>query len=114
MLIACWLFIIGWYLVHLNRVLPENARVLHKADGSVSSRLILEFSSVFSSRWARTVLLTVFIEGGLVFVALTFLPAHLHTIYNLSLASAGAMVTLFGFGGLIFAVVSRVLDRRLG
>ena len=114
LLIACWFFMVGWYLVHLNRSLPENARVLHKGAGSGSSRLISEFSSVLSIRWARTVLLTVFIEGGLVFVALAFLPAHLHTIYKLSLASAGAMVMLFGLGGLIFAIASRVLVRRLG
>jgi predicted MFS family arabinose efflux permease len=73
-----------------------------------------EFSAVLSIQWARTVLLTVFIEGGLVFVALAFLPAHLHTVYKLSLSSAGAMVMLFGLGGLIFAVASRALVLELG
>ena len=112
-LIALWFFIIGLYLVHLNRSLPENARVLHKAAGSASSRLVSEFRAVLSIQWARTVLLTVFIEGALVFVALAFLPAHLHTVYQLSLASSGAMVMLFGLGGLIFALASRVLVRHL-
>lgn len=113
-LIAIWFFVIGLYLVHLNRSLPESARALHKAVGSASSRLVSEFSAVLSIQWARTVLLTVFVEGALVFVALAFLPAHLHTVYKLSLASAGAMVMLFGLGGLIFAVASKVLVRQLG
>ena len=113
-LIALWFFVIGSYLIHLNRSLPDHARVLHKAEGSALTRLVSEFGAVSSIPWARTVLLTVFIEGGLVFVALAFLPAHLHTVYKLSLSSAGAMVMLFGVGGLIFAIASRVLVRRLG
>ena len=112
-LIALWFFVIGIYLIHLNRSLPANVRVLYKADGSASSRLVSEFHAVLSIQWARTVLLTVFIEGALVFVALAFLPAHLHTVYKLSLASSGAMVMLFGLGGLIFALASRVLVRQL-
>ena len=113
-LIALWFFIIGLYLVSLNRSLPDNARVLYKAGGSALTRLGSEFRAVLTIQWARTVLLTVFIEGGLVFVALAFLPAHLHTVYKLSLSSAGAMVMLFGLGGLIFALASRVLVHRLG
>jgi len=112
-LIALWFFVIGLYLVHLNRSLPENARLLHKTDGGAVSRLFSEFSAVLSIGWARVVLLTVFIEGALVFVALAFLPAHLHTVYKLSLASSGAMVMLFGLGGLIFALASGMLVRRL-
>ncbi len=111
-LIAFWFFVIGIYLIRLNRSLPESARVLHKADGNTSSRLVSEFRAVLSIQWARTVLLTVFIEGALVFVALAFLPAHFHTVYKLSLASSGAMVMLFGLGGLIFALASRVLVRH--
>lgn len=113
-LIALWFFLIGLYLVHLNRSLPNHTRALHKADGGALTRLGSEFRAVFSIQWARTVLLTVFIEGGLVFVALAFLPAHLHTVYKLSLSSAGALVMLFGLGGLIFALASRVLVHRLG
>ena len=113
-LIAVWFFVIGLYLIHLNRSLPSHARVLHKVDGNALARLVSEFRAIFAVRWARTVLLTVFVEGGLVFVALAFLPTHLHRVYKLSLSSAGALVMLFGLGGLIFALGSRVLVRRLG
>jgi predicted MFS family arabinose efflux permease len=88
--------------------------VLLKAEGGAFARLFSEFRAVLSIQWARTVLLTVFVEGGLVFVALAFLPAHLHKVYKLSLSSAGAMVMLFGLGGLTFAMASRILVRRLG
>jgi predicted MFS family arabinose efflux permease len=113
-LIAVWFFVIGLYLIHLNRSLPSHARVLHKVDGDALTRLVSEFRAIFALRWARTVLLTVFVEGGLVFVALAFLPTHLHRVYELSLSSAGALVMLFGLGGLIFALGSRMLVRRLG
>jgi len=113
-LIALWFLSIGVYLIHLNRSLPDNARLLHKAEGSAFARLISEFRAVFSIPWTRTVLLIVFIEGGLVFIGLAFLPAHLHKVYELSLSSAGALVMLFGLGGLTFALASRILVRRLG
>lgn len=113
-LIAVWFVVVGCYLIHLNGSLPASARVLHKAEGSALTRLISEFGAVLSVRWARTVLLTVLIEGGLVFVAVAFLPTHLHTVYSLSLSSAGALVMLFGLGGLVFAVCSRHLVRQMG
>jgi predicted MFS family arabinose efflux permease len=78
------------------------------------AQLIAEFQAVLAVPWARTVLLTVLIEGGLVFVAVAFLPTHLHTVYALSLSSAGALVMLFGLGGLVFALASRHLVRQMG
>ena len=113
-LIAVWFFIIGGYLIHLNRSLPDYARIVRETNGGAVVRLIAEFRAVLAVPWARTVLLTVLIEGGLVFVAVAFLPTHLHTVYALSLSSAGTLVMLFGLGGLIFAMGSRYLVRRMG
>ncbi len=113
-LIAAWFFLIGAYLIHLNHSLPDYARMLRRANGGALVRLISEFRAVLAVPWARTVLLTVLIEGGLVFVAVAFLPTHLHTVYALSLSSAGALVMLFGLGGLIFALGSRYLVRQMG
>jgi predicted MFS family arabinose efflux permease len=113
-LIAVWFFIIGCYLIHLNRSLPISARELRHTQGGALAQLIAEFQAVLAVPWARTVLLTVLIEGGLVFVAVAFLPTHLHTVYALSLSSAGALVMLFGLGGLVFALASRHLVRQMG
>lgn len=113
-LLSAWFLIVGCYLIHLNHSLPASARVLHRVKGNALVRLVSEFRAVLALGWARTVLLTVLIEGGLVFVAVAFLPTHLHTVYSLSLSSAGALVMLFGLGGLVFAAWSRYLVRRLG
>lgn len=113
-LLTAWFFVVGCYLIHLNGLLPASARALHQVKGSALARLVAEFRAVLAVPWARTVLLTVLIEGGLVFVAVAFLPTHLHTVYSLSVSSAGALVMLFGLGGLIFAACSRYLVRQMG
>jgi predicted MFS family arabinose efflux permease len=113
-LIAVWFFIVGCYLVHLNQSLPATARGLRQIKGGALAQLMVEFQAILAVPWARTVLLTVLIEGGLVFVAVAFLPTHLHTVYALSLSSAGALVMLFGLGGLVFALASRHLVKQMG
>jgi predicted MFS family arabinose efflux permease len=105
---------IGFYLVRLNRSLPARARLLHKAEGSVLTRLVSEFSQIFALRWARVVLGTVMLEGATVFGAMAFVPSHLHATHGISLAFAGTLVMLFGMGGLLFAARSRQLVTRLG
>lgn len=72
------------------------------------------FLAVLRVRWARVVLAAVFIEGVVLFGAVAFIPTHLHAAYGLPLTIAGMMVMLYGAGGMIFAVASGVLVRRLG
>jgi predicted MFS family arabinose efflux permease len=101
-------------LLALNRRLPAYARALHKADGAVIRRMISEFSQVLATPWARVVLLTVFLEGAFLYGPFAFIASHLHQTYGVSLSTAGSLVMLFGFGGLLFAMASRMLVRRLG
>ena len=70
--------------------------------------------AVLAVPWARVVLLTVFVEGILLFGALAFVPTHLHRVYGISLTLAGAIVMLYGVGGLVYAAVSPMLIRRWG
>ena len=105
---------IGFYLVRLNRSLPARARVLHKSEGGVLTRLVTEFGQIFALRWARVVLGTVLLEGVMVFGAMAFVASHLHITYGVSLAFAGSLVMLFGMGGLLFAARSRQLVSLLG
>ena len=49
-----------------------------------------------------------------VYGAFAFIATHLHQAHGLSLAAAGAVVMLFGFGGFLFATTSRWLVPRLG
>lgn len=113
-LIAVSFLSIGIYLVRLNQRLPAHARVLLKAEGGVFTRLVSEFRQVLSTQWARIVLVTVLLEGAMVFGGMAFVASHLHAKYGVSLSSAGAIVMLFGLGGLLFALRSRAMVSRFG
>ena len=106
-IIATWFAFIGLYLGSHSKRLPDHTHVVQLGEGSGITRLLGEFQKVLSSPWARNVLLTVGLEGAAVFGALAFVPAHLHTTYGLSLTSSGALVMLFGLGGLAFAFQSQ-------
>lgn len=101
-------------LFMLNRRLPAHARVVHKAEGAVVRRTITEFGRVVETPWARTVLLTVFLEGALLYGGFAFIASHVHRVHDVSLTVAGSLVMLFGFGGLLFAIASKTLVRRMG
>ncbi len=101
-------------LFALNRRLPPRARVQHHAEGPALRRVASAFAQVLATPWARVVLVTVFLEGGFLYGAFAFIATHLHQTFGVSLATAGSMVMLFGFGGLLFALASALLVRRLG
>ena len=69
---------------------------------------------VWRQPWARVVLVTVFLEGTFMFGAFAFIATHLHGHYGISLTFAGSIVMLYGVGGIVFAVLSPLLVRRLG
>lgn len=104
---------LGLLLFEVQKKIPKPA-MLSGAQGSSTQRLVHEFSQVIATVWARTVLLTVFLEGAFLYGAFAFIATHLHAKFNLSLATAGAMVMFFGFGGLLFALASARLVQRLG
>jgi predicted MFS family arabinose efflux permease len=112
--IASIFLVVSIVLFSLNRRLPEHARMQRRAEGSAIARLINEFRQVLARPWARIVLLTVFLEGAFIFGAFAFIASHLHRAYGVSLTTAGAVVMLFGFGGVLFAAASGGLVRRLG
>jgi len=106
-IIATWFAVIGLYLGFHSKRLPDHTHVIQLGEGSGIARLLGEFQKVLSIPWARQVLFTVSLEGAAVFGALAFVPAHIHTTHGLSLSSSGALVMLFGLGGLAFAFQSR-------
>ncbi len=101
-------------LFMLNRRLPDHARAVRIVEGSVVRRTAAEFGQVMAAPWARVVLLAVFLEGAFLYGGFAFIASHVHRVYQISLATAGSLVMLFGFGGLLFAIASRTLVRRLG
>jgi predicted MFS family arabinose efflux permease len=106
--------VISLRLFALNRRLPAHARALRRSEGHALRRMFEEFAQVLAQPWARVVLLTVFLEGGFVYGSFAFIATHLHQTFGLALATAGSVVMLFGFGGLLFALASGTLVRRLG
>ena len=69
---------------------------------------------IVTGRWSRTVLLVAFIEGAMGFGVLAMWALHLHRVLGLSLSAAGAIVALFGLGGMLYMAVARPLIRRFG
>ncbi len=68
--------------------------------------------AVLRDRWTRTVLLVGVVEGLAGFGMLAIWATHLHGNLGLSLSAAGAVVALFGVGGVLYMAVARRLIRR--
>ena len=75
---------------------------------------VAQARAILSDRWSRMVLLTGFVEGAVGFGVLAIWASHLHAVEGLSLSMAGAIVALFGMGGMVYMAVARQLIRRLG
>jgi predicted MFS family arabinose efflux permease len=113
-LISGYFLMTGIWLVKINARLPLHACGSHRATGHAFMRTLSEFRRVLELDWARKVLATVVIEGAMVFGGLAFVPTHLHTVHDLSLSASGGLVMLFGLGGFLFALASRIMVKRLG
>lgn len=73
-----------------------------------------QLGSVLAVPWARVVMAAVFAEGVLLMGPLSFLPSYLHQRFGLALSAAAALVALYAFGGLLYALVARHIVRRFG
>ncbi len=70
--------------------------------------------SIITGPWSRVVLTVAFIEGATGFGVLAVWASHLHEALGLSLTRAGAIVALFGLGGVVYMATARFLISRLG
>ncbi len=110
---------VGLLLQWVRRRLPPAALRQHRpAPGSPRTpawrTAAGEFRAVLSLRWARVVLGTVACEGAAFYGAFAFVASHLHRRFDLPLSNVGALVMLFGLGGLGFALFAGPLVARLG
>lgn len=78
--------------------------------GGAGHRLLV----VLCGPWARMVLVITCIEGMLAFSALAFIPSYLQAAFHLTMAWSGAVVALYGVGGLLYSRSARVLLRHFG
>lgn len=82
---------------------------LERRPGFVAQALI-----IVTGRWSRIVLVVAFIEGATGYGVLAMWATHLHRTMGLTLSMAGAIVALFGLGGVFYMAVAHHLIHRLG
>lgn len=112
--ISVWLLVVGCALVYLGRRLPEYARVATVPRTRSILGALGEFGKVLANPWPRFILLAVFLEGALVFASLAFIPTFIVRSFGGTATVSGAVLMLFGFGGLLFVLCAPLLVRRLG
>lgn len=84
------------------------------AASAPASGFVRQSAGIVLRPWSRVVLLAAFVEGASAFGTLAIVATHLHQRLGLALSAAGAIVALFGAGGMLYMVVARGLILRLG
>jgi YNFM family putative membrane transporter len=79
------------------------------APSTSTRRTAYGFNQVLAQPWARVLLCVTFIEGALAFGALAFIATHLHIRHGLAMSASGAVVALYGVGGLAYSRNARRL-----
>lgn len=69
---------------------------------------------IITGKWSRVVLLMALVEGAVGFGVLAIWASHLHRSLGLSLSVSGAIVALFGLGGMVYMAIGPHLIRRFG
>lgn len=101
--------LVGTLLITKRNAVPE-----HVSTAKQKFSLIAPMQQVLSIGWARFVLLTVLLEGALVFGPLAFVPAYLHEHHGLSVAWAGMIGGMFAIGAAAYALRANILVSRFG
>ena len=79
-----------------------------------SRGFVADYKTVLSSRWARIVILAVFLEIVFGWGAFAYVGADLDRRFRLSLTAVGLIVGCFAVGGLVYATTVQQLRRRFG
>lgn len=97
-----------WSQRHLAQEVPSTA-------GTKGWRaIVLPVATVLRVRWARVVVLTVLLEGALVFGVLSYIPSFLQERHGMSPSAAGATAGLFAVGAFVYVFNAKWLVARLG
>ena len=92
---------------------PLTRRSASDATATIYADLA-RMAGLFSGRWVRVVVGTVFLEGVMMFGAIAFIPLHLQRRFSLGPGAAGAMVCAYAAGGMLYALGARRFVARLG
>ncbi|MDO9412399.1 MAG: MFS transporter [Pseudolabrys sp.] len=91
---------------------PWTKPVAH-ADGE-RPQMIPSYRKMAASSWCRFLIITVFLEGAIMFGTYTYVGADLHTRFGLSFTAVGLVVATFGIGSIVYAMLSPHILRLLG
>ena len=97
-----------------NAARPDAAAHATAAQVPQKVGFVAQATSIITGPWSRVVLLMALVEGAVGFGVLAIWASHLHRTLGLSLSLSGAIVALFGLGGMGYMAVGRHLIRRLG
>ena len=98
----------------LRRQQAASPVALKPAPGAARPPFLKQALGIITGRWSRVVLLMAIVEGAVGFGVLAMWASHLHRSLGLPLSLAGAIVALFGMGGMLYMAVSRHMIRRFG
>lgn len=102
-------------LLYVDRRRQQTAHVpVTSTEPIVRPGFVAQALIIITGPWSRIVLGVAFVEGAAGFGVLAIWASHLHRAQGLSLSAAGAIVALFGLGGMLYMAVARHLIRRLG
>jgi predicted MFS family arabinose efflux permease len=110
--------VVGWFmLLDLRRQQTASraaSPTASPARQAVRPHFLRQAFAIATAPWPRVVLLLALVEGAAGFGVLAVWASHLHSSLGLSLSLSGAIVALFGLGGVGYMVVGRRLIRRFG
>ena len=86
----------------------------HTDDGQTTLSFPRKVWQVLQQARARVVLGTVLLEGASAFGVVALGASHLHDKHGISLTLAGIAISMFGLGGVAYAMTARHFIRRLG
>ena len=107
-----YLFVGGLLLQELrsNPITRQTA-----VDASVTIRSgLARMARLLTLPWVRVIVVTVFVEGMMIFGSIAFIPAHLQQRFSLGPAAAGAMVIAYAAGGVLYALGANRFVAGLG
>jgi len=102
------------FLVVSVVLLVVDRRTVRPQAGGTTGGIVDNYVRVLRDPWVRTVMLTVFLEGGLFYGAFAYTGAYLKERFDLSYLLIGALLAGFGLGGVIYTVMVRQLLARFG
>ena len=113
--VVAWLLLADW---RRQKQVMAQTRTHDEAPPSATAPKRPSFFAqtlpIITGPWSRVVILIAFAEGAAGFGVLAMWATHLHREMALSLSSAGAIVALFGLGGMGYMASARRLIARMG